>query len=66
MNTEAEKPILDQIHDLVAQEKLLRAAHLGTGLNSAERGQLDRIQRDLDRCWDLLRHRRAADEFGQS
>jgi hypothetical protein len=64
MSQETEQPILSQIHDLVTEEKHLRSTHTGIGLNNSERARLDAIERDLDQCWDLLRHRRAADEFG--
>ncbi len=64
MSHESEQPILHHIHDLVAEERELRSTHTGIGLNSAERSRLDAIERDLDRCWDLLRHRRAAEEYG--
>ena len=64
MAHESEQPILQQIHDLVAEEHQLRSAHTGIGLNSAERLRLDAIERQLDRCWDLLRQRRAAAEYG--
>jgi len=64
MSQETEQPILAQIHDLVAQEKLLRSTHTGVGLNHAERDRLEAIERELDECWVLLRQRRAADEFG--
>jgi hypothetical protein len=64
MSQETEQPILTQIHDLVAEEKHLRSSHTGKGLNSTERERLDSIERELDKCWDLLRQRRAADEFG--
>jgi uncharacterized protein YjaG (DUF416 family) len=64
MTQETERPILGQIHDLVAEEKQLRSTHAGKGLNSTERSRLEAIERELDVCWDLLRHRRAADEFG--
>jgi hypothetical protein len=64
MSQETEQPILTQIHDLVAEEKHLRSTHTGLGLNSGERARLDAIERQLDQCWDLLRHRRAAEEFG--
>jgi hypothetical protein len=65
MSHDDEQPILQQIHDLVAEEHRLRSTHTGIGLNSAERGRLDDIERQLDRCWDLLRQRRAAEEFGE-
>jgi uncharacterized protein DUF2630 len=64
MSHDTEEPILRQIHDLVAEEHQLRSTHTGIGLNSAERSRLDAIERELDRCWDLLRHRRAAEEYG--
>ena len=64
MSHESEQPILHQIHDLVAEERQLRSTHTGIGLNSADRGRLEAIERELDRCWDLLRHRRAEEEYG--
>lgn len=64
MSHDSEQPILHQIHDLVAEEHQLRSTHTGIGLNSAERARLEAIERELDRCWDLLRHRRAAEEYG--
>ena len=66
MSHESEQPILPQIHDLVAEEHQLRSTHTGIGLNSAERLRLDAIEQQLDRCWDLLRHRRAEEEYGVS
>lgn len=63
MSHESEQPILHQIHDLVAEERQLRSTHTGIGLNSAERSRLEAIERELDRCWDLLRHRRAEEEY---
>jgi hypothetical protein len=64
MSVYTEKPILEQIHDLVEQEKLLRSTHTGIGLNRTERAWLATIEGQLDRCWVLLRERRAMDEFG--
>jgi hypothetical protein len=64
MSHDSEQPILQQIHDLVAEEHQLRSTHTGIGLNSTERSRLDAIERQLDRCWDLLRQRRAAEEYG--
>lgn len=65
MSHDNERPILQQIHDLVAEEHALRSGHAGIGLNSEERTRLETLERELDRCWDLLRHRRAAEEFGK-
>ena len=64
MSRQSEQPILHQIHDLVSEEKLLRSTHTGVGLNQAERIRLDAIERELDECWNLLRARRAVEEFG--
>jgi len=65
MTTDTEAPILRQIHDLVAEEKHLRATHAGHGVSRDERARLEAIERDLDKCWELLRQRRAAEEFGE-
>jgi hypothetical protein len=53
------------ITDLVAQERELRE-QLGRREGSAgdERAQLSAIEAELDQCWDLLRRRDAAREFG--
>jgi Protein of unknown function (DUF2630) len=60
-----DKHILDQIHSLVAEEKQLRMAHEGHGLTGDDRLRLDALERQLDQCWDLLRQRRAHEEFGE-
>ncbi len=60
-----DKNILDQIHALVAEEKQLRATHSGRGLDGDDRTRLDALERQLDQCWDLLRQRRAHEEFGE-
>lgn len=55
--------ILSQIHDLVEEEKRLRADHSGSGLRGEDRTRLEQIEEQLDRAWDLLRQRRAREEF---
>lgn len=66
-----DKTVLDHIHELVEEEKKLRAAHRGphagatSGLNADERRRLESIEYELDRSWDLLRQRRARSEFGE-
>lgn len=57
--------ILAQIHGLVEEEKRLRSAHSGAGLHGADRARLEQIEERLDQAWDLLRQRRARDEFGE-
>ena len=59
-----EKSMLGHIHELVDEEKRLRAAH--RGLSGEDRQRLDAIERELDQCWDLLRQRRAREEFGEN
>lgn len=55
--------VLAHIHDLVEEEKTLRDAH--HRVDSAGRRRLEAIQIELDRYWDLLRQRRAREEFGE-
>lgn len=50
--------ILDHINKLVAEEKTLEAEGLETARLSEVKGQLDQL-------WDLLRQRRAKEEYGQ-
>ena len=58
-----EKSLLSRIHELVDEEKQLRASH--RGLTGGDRQRLDALERELDQCWDLLRQRRAREEFGE-
>lgn len=58
-----DKSVLDHIHQLVEEEKRLRAAH--HGLAGDDRRRLEQIEIELDRYWDLLRQRRAREEFGE-
>jgi hypothetical protein len=53
------------IEELVAEEHRLmeRAGHEG-GLQDPERERLATIKVELDRYWDLLRQRKALEEFG--
>jgi hypothetical protein len=59
-----DRSILAHICDLVAEEKALRARQVGTGLNELDQTRLQGLEEDLDQCWDLLRQRRAKEEFG--
>jgi len=58
-----DKTVLEHIEHLVAEEKRLYAQ--GT-MTDQERGRLNKINVELDRCWDLLRQRRALREFGRN
>jgi len=53
------------IEELVAEEhRLFEAAQREGGLSAEERERLEQIRVSLDRYWDLLRQRRAEEEFG--
>jgi hypothetical protein len=58
-----DQTVLDHIERLVAEEKTLY--HKG-GISDAEKERLTAIDVELDRCWDLLRQRRALREFGRN
>jgi Protein of unknown function (DUF2630) len=58
--------ILSQIHNLVEEEKTLRADHRSEGLRGQDRSRLEQIEEQLDRAWDLLRQRRAREEFDEN
>jgi hypothetical protein len=57
--------IFSRIDDLVSEEHELRSK-LAAGEISREdeQARLSQLETDLDRCWDLLRQRRAKREFG--
>ena len=58
--------LLEQINALVHEEHTLREqAQAGTIAGAEEHARLRDIEVQLDRCWDLLRQRRARREFGE-
>lgn len=59
-----DQTIMSHIHELVAEEKALRGRHTGEGLTDAERDRMHQLEIELDQAWDLLRQRRAKEEFG--
>lgn len=58
-----DKTILDHIHELVEEEKQLRAAH--HGVVGEDRQRLQHLEEQLDQAWDLLRQRRAREQTGE-
>ena len=58
-----DRSVLSHIEHLVAEEKKLYAEK---DMTDAQRGRLAAINVELDRCWDLLRQRRALREFGRN
>jgi len=57
-----DKNVLGHIEELVTEEKKLYAQG---EMSDAERERLTKINVELDRCWDLLRQRRALREYGR-
>ena len=58
-----DKNVLGHIEELVTEEKKLYAQG---EMSDAERERLGKINVELDRCWDLLRQRRALREYGRN
>ncbi|HZQ02270.1 MAG TPA: DUF2630 family protein [Reyranella sp.] len=58
-----DQAVLLHINHLVDEEKKLYARH---ALSDDDRARLAEIGVELDRCWDLLRQRRALREFGRN
>jgi hypothetical protein len=59
----SDQQVLNQIEKLVDEEHSLLDADETTHPDKHER--LKAVEVELDRCWDLLRQRRARREFGQ-
>jgi hypothetical protein len=57
-----DKNVLGHIEELVNEEKKLYAQG---EISDAERERLAKINVELDRCWDLLRQRRALRVYGR-
>jgi Protein of unknown function (DUF2630) len=54
----------DEIERLVAEEHELWENESAGGATEADRQRLEQVKVSLDRCWDLLRQRRALRETG--
>lgn len=54
-----DRPLLDRIEDLVSEEHRLWSHSEEGGLSEEGHDRLQEIRGELDRCWDLLRRRRA-------
>lgn len=60
-----DQDILDQVNKLVAEEKELRDMLQNGEIDESEEHQrLRAVEVALDQCWDLLRQRRALEEYG--
>jgi Protein of unknown function (DUF2630) len=58
-----DREIVNKIKDLLEEEHKL---YTKDGLTNGERSQTEKIQIKLDQYWDLLRQRRALNEFGEN
>ncbi|MFD0803990.1 DUF2630 family protein [Streptomonospora algeriensis] len=63
-STNPENSILGRIATLVTEERDLREQSEHR-LTPEERQRMRQLERELDQCWDLLRQRRAREEFGE-
>ncbi len=57
--------IVQRIGQLADEERSLEQLHTGKGLSDEEVARLRAVEVALDQCWDLLRQRRAREEFGE-
>ncbi len=61
-----DREVISHIDELVEREHALRKQHETGGiLSDDERAELDRLEVQLDQCWDLLRRRRALRNAGE-
>ncbi len=57
--------VQDHIEELVSEEHRLLESHgSGGGLSDEEHKRLQQVRVELDRYWDLLRQRRAHEQYG--
>jgi hypothetical protein len=64
MPNRTDEEIQETIEALVAEEHELLQSGEGRGLSPEEHARLEAVRVELDRLWDLLRQRRAREEFG--
>ena len=64
----SDESIADRIERLVREEQDLRRREQADSPDAealeGDRDRLREVEVELDRCWDLLRQRRAREEFG--
>ena len=58
-----EKDLFSRINELVDEEHKLRE---GGEHTDDQRARLQQLEADLDQCWDLLRQRRAKQQYGEN
>ena len=60
-----DEQIRNRIEELVGEEHKLWDAESRGGATEGDRRRLDELRLTLDQCWDVLRQRRALEEFGR-
>lgn len=61
-----DRKIISRISELVDEEHRLERGHVGRSLTDDEQARMRALTGELDRCWDLLRQRRARREMGRN
>jgi hypothetical protein len=61
-----DRDVISRIGELVSEEHALRGRSGSEGLDEASRSRLAVLEAALDQAWDLLRQRRAREEFGEN
>ena len=65
----SDESVAARIESLVAEEQRLRRREQADSKDEeqleVDQARLRSVEVELDRCWDLLRQRRAKEEFGQ-
>jgi uncharacterized protein DUF2630 len=60
----SDRTVQDHIEALVEEEQRLLRTPEGAEPDLDRHKRLEEVKVELDRCWDLLRQRRALEEFG--
>jgi len=61
-----DEQVRQRIEALVAEEHRLWDAEGAGGASAEDRQRLDELKVGLDQCWDLLRQRRALEQYGRN
>ncbi len=59
-----DQKLINQIDELVREEEDLLHRHEGDGLSADEETRMAQLKVKLDQAWDLLRQRRALEQYG--
>lgn len=60
----SDSTVQDRIQELLEEERQLAAGAADQGPDPERHARLAELQVELDTCWDLLRQRKAHEEFG--